>query len=140
VIVFATAMGVLAPEVARSSCAAPEIMLRERGPFSSGDEVHVEGRYWTGDCNDVETCTKGCLGTKCSGLEPVRPATGITLGIRSTPRDGLGTIVASDVDAGEDLTFDVVVIIPSLPPGSYRIEGQSAQTAGWTSEPFRVTG
>ena len=46
--------------VARSSCVAPELLFQEEdSPIAPGDTVAVRGRYWTGECNDVISCTNG---------------------------------------------------------------------------------
>jgi hypothetical protein len=106
---------------AQAACVAPSILLDGPSRLSVGDSVTVRGEFWTNECNDVISCSNGCGGS-CVGGEPERPLRNIT--IVMTPVGGLGTpiVLAEDVDAALDLTFDrQVVIPPQASPGRYRL-------------------
>jgi hypothetical protein len=137
-VMLAVAMGTFMP-AARSDCAAPAILLSAEGPFEPGDAIRIRGEDWTGDCNDVITCSVGCLGERCTGGEAARPATAITLRLQpATGETDGGTVLVEGIDADEDLRFDATFTMPEVPAGRYRIVGTSEATSGWSSEAFRV--
>ena len=125
--------------VARSACAAPELLIQEDSRLAPGDTVQVRGRYWTGECNDTTTCGNGC-GDRCTGPEPQTPATDIVVSLR--PADGSGgrTVLLEGIDAGSGLGFSEEVTIPRVPDGRYVLVGSSAATGAWESESFRIKG
>jgi hypothetical protein len=106
---------------AHAACEAPSVLLDGPTKLSAGDSIIVRGETWTNECNDTVTCSNGC-GGRCVGGEPERPLRNIT--IVMSPVGGLGTpiVLAEDVDATLDLTFDrQVVIPPQTSPGRYRL-------------------
>jgi hypothetical protein len=134
---LATVLGAFAP-VAHSSCAAPSITVQPERAFA-GDKIAVHGESWTGDCNDVITCTSACSGERCTGGGPAKPATGIALILR--PRgDTQGTDheLLAGIDATDQLTFDVTVTVPGLAPGSYELVGISADTGEQPGTPVTI--
>ena len=113
---------------AHAACAAPTVLFDGPSKVRVGDSVTVRGEFWTNECNDTAVCGTGC-GGHCEGPEPERPLRNITLVLE--PLGGLGTsiVLAEDVDAAADLTFErEVVIPPEASPGRYRL-GAHARNA-----------
>jgi hypothetical protein len=112
---------------AHAACEAPSVLLDGPTKLRAGDSVTVRGEDWTNECNDVISCSNGC-GGRCEGGEPERPLQNIVILMTPAPKEGIGLggfVLAEDVDAASDLTFDVdVVIPPRAPPGRYRLAAQ----------------
>jgi hypothetical protein len=112
---------------AHAACEAPSVLLDGPTKLRAGDSVTVRGEDWTNECNDVISCSNGC-GGRCEGGEPERPLQNIVILMTPAPKEGIGLggfVLAEDVDAASDLTFDVdVVIPPRAPPGRYRFAAQ----------------
>ena len=127
--------------VARSACAAPELLMQEGSPLSPGDTIQVRGRYWTGECNDVISCSQGCGGQTCTGGEPATPATDIVLSMRPAQHgSGRDVVLLEGIDAGPGLGFSEEVTMPDVPDGRYVLVGSSVAAGTWESEAFRIKG
>jgi len=128
-VLLATLVGTFST-VVHASCAGPEIAVKKH--LVIGQSVQVHGKNWTGECHDTIVCSTGCLGNRCSGGGPDAPATGIALVL--VPADLTSEVrnhvLADGIDASEQLSFDVTVTIPDVPPGRYRLLGTSAETQG----------
>jgi hypothetical protein len=127
--------------VARSACVAPELLIQEDSPLAPGDTVRVRGRYWTGECNDVISCSNGC-GGRCTGGEPETPAANIVVSLRPAGQNDFGTDIRllEGIDAGPGLDFSEEVTLPRVADGRYVLVGSSAATGAWESEPLRIKG
>ena len=112
---------------AHAACEAPSVLLDGPTKLRARDSVTVRGEDWTNECNDRTVCGSGC-GGRCVGPEPERPLQNIVILMTPAPKEGIGLggfVLAEDVDAASDLTFDVdVVIPPRAPPGRYRLAAQ----------------
>lgn len=106
---------------ARADCAAPEVLLPKK--VSAGDEVRLEGNFWTDTCDDIGgSPAGGCFGSDDDGFDEGHPVQDISL-VLVKPRGGrteLGT-----VDAGEDFSWELDVTIPDVEPGRYGLIAES---------------
>jgi hypothetical protein len=114
---------------AHAACEAPSVLLDGPTKLRAGDSITVRGEDWSNECNDTTVCGSGC-GGRCVGPEPERPLRNITILMTpaTTGKGSLGLggfVLAEDIDAASDLTFDLDVSIPSrAPPGGYRLAAQ----------------
>lgn len=106
---------------ARADCAAPEVLIPKE--VSVGEEVHIEGNFWTDTCDDIGGPPGGgCFGSEDDGFDEGHPVQDISL-VLVKPQGGrteLGT-----VDAGEDFSWELDVTIPDLEPGRYGLIAES---------------
>ena len=66
---------------------------------------------------------------RCTGGEPARPATGISLILRPLGgNSGTDTELLSSIDADKQLAFKITTTVPRLAPGRYELVGGSLDT------------
>jgi hypothetical protein len=122
----------------QASCAAPDVRVaRVAAP---GVSLTVRGRFWATECNDVISCSVGCLGKQtCTGGGPSPPARNLQIVLVSVA-DRSRIDLASDVDASpRTLAVKHSVTLPvDLERGRYRVLMGSEAMGWYPSDVIRV--
>ncbi len=105
-----------------------------------GVSLTVRGHFWATECNDVISCSVGCLGKQtCTGGGPSPPARNLRIVVVSVT-EGPRIELASGVDASP-ATFAVkhsVTLPVGLEPGRYRVLMGSEAMGWYPSDVIRV--
>jgi hypothetical protein len=118
--VMASAVGTFS-SISQADCAAP---LVDTVKFAQpGETIPVRGVYWAAECNDVVSCTAGCIA--CSGDEKSPPYTDLQITLVEEIRPGnlAGIPLAEGIDADtKNFRVRTEITLPDdLRPGRYQI-------------------